>query len=897
MSSSGRVTNTSEGSEAKYYSKVIPLKQIGGTLEFIVQVSNFFHRRGGIWQSIKLGNSEDILKSWKSEILADMILFGSLLIIGLSHLALYALRPKEKSPLYFGMLCFFISLRNILVGKIILLYYFPQISQEFVLKVEYLTFYLGITSFSLFIHSLFPDETSRKANIFITVFGLVFSSIVLVTEANFYSTILIYYQIFTLLVCSYLVVALVIAIFRKREGVYFVLFGSFAFTVTALNDILYFNEKLFTGSLSPFGLFIFILAQSIVIASRFSKAFKTVERMSQRLLVMDKMKDEFLAHVTHELLTPLHGMIGIAESVKDIAEGKLDSEEINNLSLIVSSGRRLAMLVHDILDFTKLKNRDVTLITKSTDIKQVVHTVMVLCKPLILDKPLKLYNNISEDIPPVEADENRLQQILYNLIGNAIKYTQSGSITVSAKVKDDFVEISVSDTGVGIPADKIDYIFGAYEQISYSNITGYQGTGLGLDITKRLVELHGGSIRVESEVGKGSEFIFTLPVSKAKADRNVYIIPRGIVHEEFRWEIEEAKLATAVAMEQEGDNDKGRILVVDDEPVNCKVLASQLSIENYSVITAYSGEEALKIIEGDEDFDLVITDVMMPQMSGYELCSHIRDKYSLVELPVLILTVRNRIEDILQGFQSGANDYLSKPFDREEMLARVKNLVTMKKVRKQAIDAELKFLQAQIKPHFLYNTLNVIMGFCITDPKKTYMLIDELGTYLQGKFRYKNLDSFISLEEELELVKSYLNIEKARFGTRLNVEYHIEEGVDLEIPPLILQPLVENAVKHGIYPKKEGGTVWISVEKNNGKVLMTVQDDGVGMSQKKANSLLLEDQMQRDGIGIGNLNERLKRHYGSGLKIKSEVGKGTIVSMEILNSSTSEGYSNEGNYN
>ena len=147
---------------------------------------------------------------------------------------------------------------------------------------------------------------------------------------------------------------------------------------------------------------------------------------------------------------------------------------------------------------------------------------------------------------------------------------------------------------------------------------------------------------------------------------------------------------------------------------------------------------------------------------------------------MLVLAVRNRIEDILRAFESGANDYLSKPFDRKEMLARVKTLVTMKRVSKQAVDAELKFLQAQIKPHFLYNALNTIMGFCIKEPEKAYTLMDELSNYLKGKFRFENLDNLTTLEEELELVKSYLNIEIARFGSRLKVKYHIDQGITLE---------------------------------------------------------------------------------------------------------------------
>ncbi|HHW49730.1 MAG TPA: response regulator [Clostridiaceae bacterium] len=873
VSSDGKVSSTKEGSEPKHFHKVVSLKQSSGTLEFVVQVSNFMHRRGGMWQPIKLGNSEDILKLRERQVITDMILFGSLFITGLYYLVIYILRPKNKSPLYFSIFCLLVSLRTLLVGEIILLYYFPQITQEFALKVEYFTFYLGITFFSLFIHSLFPCEIPGKLAKVITAVGFGYSFIVIITKASFYSTILIYYQIFTFIICTYFLIALIIAACRKHEGALFVLSGALIFVAAIFNDIFYFNEKLFTGSLTPLGMFIFIFTQSFVISKRYSKAFSEVERMSERLIAMDKLKDEFLANVTHELLTPLNGMVGIAESVNDNAEGNIDSRQKYNLSLIATSGRRLAVLVRNILDFTKLKNSDVILKKKNVNIKHVVQVVVTLCKPLIKGKPLVINDNIPDGLPPVEADEDRLHQIFYNLIGNAIKFTHSGKIDVSATVKERFLEVTVEDTGIGIAEDKTGIIFNAFEQIDSSVSNGYAGIGLGLNITKKLVELHGGTIRVESEEGRGSRFIFTLPVGKIKAGE--IIAGAG---SETAFEVVPVEIAAA--SEQTTSGGRGRILVVDDEPVNCQVLDSQLSMEGFLVECAFSGKDALKRINANEDFDLIILDVMMPEMSGYEVCRCIRKKHSVGEIPILMLTVRNRIEDILQAFESGANDYIPKPFDRREMLARVRNLVEMKKAIKQAVDAELKFLQVQIKPHFLYNTLNTIMGFCVKNPEKAYMLLDDFSNYLQGRFRFKKLDNLISLEDEIELVKSYLNIEMARLGDRLKVEYKIEQEINVMIPPLLLQPLVENAVKHGIYHKNGEGTVWISVSREKNYVLITVKDDGVGMPQQKAD-LILEEQNESNSIGIYNVNERLKKFYGCGLKIISDVGKGTTVMLKI----------------
>ncbi|NLP44052.1 MAG: histidine kinase [Peptococcaceae bacterium] len=270
----------------------------------------------------------------------------------------------------------------------------------------------------------------------------------------------------------------------------------------------------------------------------------------------------------------------------------------------------------------------------------------------------------------------------------------------------------------------------------------------------------------------------------------------------------------------------------------------------------------------------------MPGKSGYEICRLIREQYSLLQLPILMLTVRDSQEDILKAFEVGANDYLAKPFNKREMLARVRTLLTLKRTMTEVLSSEMRFLQAQIRPHFLYNTLNTIMGFCRKDPEKARELLDQLSCYLRGKFKFGEMDKFILLKEELELVKAYLHIEKARFGDRLQVVSSFPAGANYWIPPLILQPLVENAVRHGIYPRKEGGTIVIKAEDLADALVISIKDDGVGMSKTKIEEIL-NTQKEIDGIGLRNVNQRLKSHYGQGLSISSEEGRGTTVMVRI----------------
>lgn len=416
-----------------------------------------------------------------------------------------------------------------------------------------------------------------------------------------------------------------------------------------------------------------------------------LEEKNEYLNRLNQLKDEFLANTSHELRTPIHGIIGIAESMIEGAAGPLTREQKYNLAIVSNSGKRLSNMINDILDFTKLKNKEIALQIKPVDLTTIIEAVLVLSKPLIKGKSVLLVNDIDETFPLVDADEGRMQQILYNLVGNAIKFTEKGRIGVSAEVRDGMAAISVADTGIGIPRDKFDRIFESFEQVDGSTEREYGGTGLGLSITKKLVELHGGSLTVESTPGGGSTFTFTVPLSGMKKSR---IIPkeksRSIIDMDDYLEAD-GEVRESEPSEAAGDGVTYRILAVDDEPVNIQVLKNLLRIRNCSISTAYSGVEALKMVESGERFDLILLDVMMPKMSGYEVCRTLRQRYSLFELPILMLTAKNQLQDIVLGFQSGANDYLSKPFDKAELLARVRTLLSLKRAVTSAIQNEKLF--------------------------------------------------------------------------------------------------------------------------------------------------------------------------------------------------------------
>lgn len=390
----------------------------------------------------------------------------------------------------------------------------------------------------------------------------------------------------------------------------------------------------------------------------------------QALLRADAMKDEFLANTSHELRTPLNGIIGIGQSMLDGATGPLSEAQQRNLGMVVASGRRLANLVNDILDFSKLRHETVELHRRPTDLHALTELVLAISRTLVGKRALRLFNRVDARVPLVEVDEDRVQQILFNLVGNAVKFTQAGVVEVSATVRGEWLDLTVSDTGAGISAERLETIFESFSQGDGSVAREQGGTGLGLAISRQLAELHGGSISVTSSVGVGSNFTLSLPLS---------LTTREMLTLESRPDEAVSRILPDVELNRRTERGSSqssggaglRVLVVDDEPVNVQALVNFLTLAKYDVVTAADGQEALDLLVGERPCDIVLLDVMMPKLSGFDVCQRIREHYSPAELPVILLTAKNRVSDLVMGFGVGANDYLTKPFASDELLARV----------------------------------------------------------------------------------------------------------------------------------------------------------------------------------------------------------------------------------
>lgn len=637
----------------------------------------------------------------------------------------------------------------------------------------------------------------------------------------------------------------------------------------------------------PFDLIIAMFCMSSFMFQSYLEMVKRNKQLAAKLQQEDKLKDQFLANTSHELRNPLHGILNLSEAVLEREKNSLDQRSRYNLELLLSIGRRMNILLGDLLDLSKLKEQGIQLVKRNINVYVVVEKTLDSLQYLLQGKDVSLVNVVSPQLQPVLADENRLTQILFNLLHNAIKYTEHGMIVVQAEKQADMLQISVVDTGIGIAPDMVEHIFGSYQQLSRQDGVIDSGFGLGLSICKQLVQLHGGKLQVQSTVGSGSRFYFTIPLAEEKlpveideADRTVFVnqsvdVHRHVVSKESRT----SSQIPAAKQQAQQEEQRIKILAVDDDPINLHVLCNILTVHNdIDLECASSALEALEKL-ADQKWDLIISDVMMPGMSGYAFTSLIRETYSLNELPILLLTARNDLLDVEAGLLAGANDHIAKPVNAIELYSRVRTLVHLKRSHQEAVSLEAAWLQAQIKPHFIVNTLNSIVALSSIDQNKMIELVNEFSNYLRASYNTYNTNKMVSLEQELKLVRAYLFIQQQRFDDRLHMNWEVDESINIMIPPLVLHSIIENAVTHGALSRNSDGRVSVTIKKLNDEVLFSISDNGVGMSAELIESILLGH--DKNSIGLYNTNLRLRQYYREGLTINSQLGEGTTVTFMI----------------
>ena len=396
------------------------------------------------------------------------------------------------------------------------------------------------------------------------------------------------------------------------------------------------------------------VGRQIAVAMENIRLYQEAVETAERLQEVDRLKTQFLANMSHELRTPLNSIIGFSRVILKGIDGPITDLQKQDLEAIHASGQHLLGLINDILDISKIEAGKMELAFEPVDLKEIIRGVMSTAIALVKDKPVELQQAVADDLPLIQGDARRLRQVVLNLVSNACKFTDEGFVRVSAEVDGDMVKVAVTDSGIGIPPDKIGTIFEAFTQADASPSRKYGGTGLGLTISRQLVELHGGTMWVESVVGEGSTFTFTIPIEGPRPPQP-----------------EEAPAAEPAAAEEAPAEGEGRlVLCVDDDEGVITLYRRYLRKQGFQVAALTDPGRVVEEVKRLKPYAVTL-DVMMPGKDGWAVIQELKDDPETRHVPVIMCTI---VAEKGRGMSLGAADYLVKPIMEQDLIAALERL-------------------------------------------------------------------------------------------------------------------------------------------------------------------------------------------------------------------------------
>jgi signal transduction histidine kinase/CheY-like chemotaxis protein len=401
--------------------------------------------------------------------------------------------------------------------------------------------------------------------------------------------------------------------------------------------------------------FIDIIGTNLSVALESARLFQDAVDTAEQLQEMDRLKNQFLANMSHELRTPLNSIIGFSRVILKGIDGPLTDMQRTDLEAVYNSGQHLLELINGILDIAKIQAGKMELSFEDTNLHEVVKVVMSTAVALVKDSPIELQQSVPPDLPVIRADPRRVRQILINLVGNAAKFTEEGFIRVEVTAEPSEVIVAVTDSGIGIPQDKIGNIFEEFTQVDGSSTRAIGGTGLGLSITRHFVEMHGGRIWVESALNVGSTFYVALPIA-GPAEESEEEAEEVVEAEELDVEVPEAEQRT--------------VLCVDDDDGVIMLFRRYLSKQGYRVIGLTESSSVMEIARRINPFAITL-DVMMPEKDGWQVIQELKSHPDTQDIPVIMCSI---IADQDHGISLGASGYLVKPIMEKELLSALERL-------------------------------------------------------------------------------------------------------------------------------------------------------------------------------------------------------------------------------
>lgn len=619
----------------------------------------------------------------------------------------------------------------------------------------------------------------------------------------------------------------------------------------------------------------------------------------EKLTELDRTKSEFFANLSHEFRTPLTLILSPLDVVLQDPGAELTDGLRTTIVRVRRSASRLLGLINSLLDLSKLEAGKMELQVGEIELNAFLSETASAFAPLASRRGIGLHVDVRPEPVVIYADVGKLDMVMHNLLGNAMKFTEEGSVSITLSANEETVDISVQDTGIGISADARDKIFNRFGQADGSVTRRFGGTGIGLALAKELIELHGGSIALESEVGTGSCFTVTLPRRLVVDTALPLAEGPGEVSAPKR-PLQPADLSEEGAIEAQAPTlppDAPRLLVVEDT-AKLRAFLVEVLQRDYRVAVAEDGLEGLEVARKTRP-DLVLSDVMMPRMSGYELVKALRDDPATEGIPVVLLTAKQGPGSVVEGFAHGADDYLPKPFGIHELMARIRAQLKLRRLSMKLAEARKASMMSTLAAglaHEVRNPVNAIQNGLAAlrmvwdeDDRET---AEELLQVIEDSSRrihlmVEELIGHAHLQKAAERPWIFTEgidatlrlLEHSRPGARdVRTEYVFSGAVAGR--PEQLDQIVLNLLDNAL---RTGAPVRVRTEEREGGVAISVIDEGPGIDVDVLPHIFdpfFTTRSVGEGTGLGlHLSQTIARAHHGELTVSSTPGQGACFTL------------------
>ncbi len=646
----GNPDSISSRAVPRWERKIVNLPEsLGDTLDVVIHVANFWHSKGGPFKPIRLGDAEMLSTDRRLDNAFDLVLFGCLLMGGLFFLGLFRFGNHDKVLLFFALFCITYSYRIIGTSNYVLHQILPGLSWHVAVVLEYFSLFASIGFFSLYTLRLYPNESNELIMRIAVGINMLLAVLVLITPPSIFTMTINPF----LILMSFFIVYMFYVYFRayknKRLGSgYALLSTAVVLAVMTLINLQYFGIIMPDKFIIFLGYIAFFFLQSLILSYRFAEQLNSARREAETAL---KVKSEFLSTMSHEIRTPLNSVIGMTHI---LLRERPRTDQQEQLNVLLFAARNLLSIVNDILDYNKIEAGKITLESIPVDLTNLCRNIFLGLRAQGIEKNLEMKLELPEELQKkLLTDPTRLSQVLVNLLHNAIKFTKEGTVKLEVKLlskekRKVKLHFAIIDTGIGIAHEKKELIFERFTQADSSTSRSFGGTGLGLSIARRILELLGTRLELESVVNRGSTFHFILQLIESDEDITLENSQQALLADE-----EQGKPLHGVD-----------ILLVEDNALNVLVARAFLERWGAHVDVATNGQEAIDRLDSGRH-KLVLMDLHMPVMDGYEATRKLRARGET--LPIIALTASLPKEIEKDALRAGLDAIVVKPFDPEDL--------------------------------------------------------------------------------------------------------------------------------------------------------------------------------------------------------------------------------------